>query len=315
MTKMATRDGYGKALVALGQENENVVVLDADLSASTRTSMFAEKYPERFFNAGIAEQNLIGMAAGLASTGKTAFASTFAMFASGRCWEQIRNTVAANNLNVKVVASHGGITVGADGSSHQALEDVAIMRAIPEMKVIVPSDAVETEKIIKAAVDIDGPFYIRISREKTPVIMDENYEFKLGKGDVLVDGSDVSIIACGVMVEKALNAAKELKEAGIEAQVINMSSIKPIDRDLIIESAKKTKAIVTAEEHSVVGGLGSAVSEILTKSCPVFVKYIGSKDRFGQSGEADVLMKEYNMDTADIVLAAKEVIKLKNGRA
>lgn len=310
---MATRDGYGKALVSLGKENNNIVVLDADLSSSTRTSMFAKEYPERFFNAGIAEQNLIGMAAGLASTGKTAFASTFAMFASGRCWEQIRNTVAANNLDVKVVASHGGITVGADGSSHQALEDVAIMRAIPEMKVLVPCDAIETEKIIKASVDIKGPFYIRISREKTSVITDESYDFVLGKGDVVSDGDDVSIIACGVMVEKAIEAATELKKKGISARVINMSSIKPIDAALIVESAKKTGAVVTAEEHSVLGGLGSAVCEILSEECPVPVKRVGSKDKFGQSGDADVLLKEYNMETADIVLAANEAIKMKNG--
>lgn len=312
MTKMATRDGYGKALVSLGEENKNIVVLDADLSASTRTSMFAAKYPERFFNAGIAEQNLIGMAAGLASSGKVAFASTFAMFASGRCWEQIRNTVAANNLDVKVVASHGGITVGADGSSHQALEDIAIMRAIPEMKVLVPADAIETEKIIKASVDIKGPFYIRISREKTSVIMDQSYEFKIGKGDILSDGDDVTIIACGIMVEKAAVAAKELQEKGISARVVNMSSIKPIDKNLIVESAKKTGAIVTVEEHSIIGGLGSAVCEVLADSYPVFVKRIGSRDRFGQSGDADVLLKEYHMDTADIVLASEEVIKLKN---
>lgn len=312
MNKMATRDGYGKALVSLGEKNKNIVVLDADLSSSTRTSMFAEKYPERFFNAGIAEQNLIGMAAGLASTGKVAFASTFAMFASGRCWEQIRNTVAANKLNVKVVASHGGITVGADGSSHQALEDVSIMRSIPEVKVVVPCDAIETEKIIKAAVDIEGPFYIRVSREKTPVVTSEDYEFVLGKGDVVADGTDVSIIACGIMVEKAMTAAKELKEKGVSARVVNMSSIKPIDANLIIESAKKTCAVVTAEEHSVIGGLGSAVCEVLSENCPVPVRRIGSQDKFGQSGESDVLLKEYNMETIDIVNAVLEVIKLKN---
>lgn len=312
MNKMATRDGYGKALVSLGEKNKNIVVLDADLSSSTRTSMFAEKYPERFFNAGIAEQNLIGMAAGLASTGKVAFASTFAMFASGRCWEQIRNTVAANKLNVKVVASHGGITVGADGSSHQALEDVSIMRSIPEVKVVVPCDAIETEKIIKAAVDIEGPFYIRVSREKTPVVTSEDYEFVLGKGDVVADGTDVSIIACGIMVEKAMTAAKELKEKGVSARVVNMSSIKPIDANLIIESAKKTGAVVTAEEHSVIGGLGSAVCEVLSENCPVPVRRIGSQDKFGQSGESDVLLKEYNMETIDIVNAVLEVIKLKN---
>jgi len=277
MTKMiATRDAYGEALKELGEINENIVVLDADLSGSTKTSVFQKAFPNRFFNVGIAEQNLIGTAAGLATAGKIPFASSFAMFATGRAFEIIRNSVCYPRLNVKIAATHAGLTVGEDGATHQALEDISLMRTLPNMVVLCPADAVETKQCIFKAVEYDGPVYIRLGRAKVPVIFDENYEFQLGKGVQLKDGKDITIIATGVMVERALRASERLMEEGISARVINISTIKPIDKDIIIKAAKETKGIITVEEHSIIGGLGSAVAEVVAESHPTKVIRIGT---------------------------------------
>ena len=281
MTKMATRDAYGKALVKLGQINDNVVVLDADLSKSTKTNDFCKAFPNRFFNMGIAEQNLIGAACGFATAGKIPFASTFAMFAAGRAFEQIRNSICYPRLNVKICATHAGLTVGEDGASHESIEDMAIMRAIPNMTVLVPADGVEAEQMILEAAKFNGPMYVRLGRSAVPTIFDENYKFQIGKGNVVRQGNDVSIIACGIMVNEAILAHEALKSEGINARVINMSTIKPIDRELIITAAKETGAIVTAEEHSIIGGLGSAVSEVLTFTPP---KNLVSGCKFGWDG-------------------------------
>jgi transketolase len=260
---IATRDAYGKTLVKLGEENKDVVVLDADLSKSTRTVEFAKKFPQRFFEMGVSEQDMMGTAAGLATCGKIPFVSSFAIFASGRAWEQIRNTICYSDLNVKIVATHGGISVGEDGSSHQCIEDISLMRTIVNMTVIVPCDGVETEKAVIAASRMKGPVYIRLGRAKVPVVMEREDEFQIGKGKVLAEGSDLSIIACGIMVEKALDAGKVLEEKGISARVINMSTIKPIDKELILKAARQTKRLITAEEHLANGGLGSAVDSHL----------------------------------------------------
>lgn len=308
MSNVATRDAYGKALVKLGEKNNKIVVLDADLSKSTKTNDFYKQYPERFFNMGIAEQNLIGAACGFAAAGKIPFASTFAMFATGRAFEIIRNSVCYPKLNVKVCATHAGLTVGEDGASHQSVEDMAIMRAIPNMTVIVPADGVETEKVIFNVAEFNGPVYVRLGRSAVPTLFDENYEFKIGKGSVLREGSDVSIIACGIMVNEAIIAHDILKSEGINAKVINMSTIKPIDKELIIEAAKETGAIVTAEEHSVIGGLGSAVSEVLCEEHPVVVRKVGVKDTFGESGTPKELLKKYGLTAVDIAMAAKDAI-------
>lgn len=306
--KAATRDAYGKTLVELGGKDKNIVVLDADLSSSTRTSWFAKEYPDRFFNAGIAEQDMIGMAAGLAASGKTAFASSFAMFATGRCWEQIRNTVAHSTLNVKIVASHAGITVGADGATHQAVEDIAIMRAIKDLPVIVPADAEETKEVIRYVAKTKGPFYVRLSRAATPLFYKNGAcDFKLGKGSILREGADAAIIACGVMVYEADKACAILAEEGIAVRLINMASISPIDKELIEETAKKTSKIVTAEEHSVVGGLGSAVAEVLAETFPVKIKMVGVR-KSCISGEPDELMKYHNIIAEDIVAAIKSLL-------
>ncbi|KXZ40507.1 transketolase [Alkalithermobacter thermoalcaliphilus JW-YL-7 = DSM 7308] len=311
MSKIATRDAYGKALVKLGQENENVVVLDADLSKSTKTADFSKAFPERFFNMGIAEQNLIGAAAGLATAGKIPFASTFAMFAAGRAFEIIRNSVCYPKLNVKVCATHAGITVGEDGASHQSVEDIAIMRAIPNMTVIVPADGVETEKVIFEIAKYNGPVYVRLGRSAVPTLFDENYKFEIGKGVTLKDGQDVTIVACGIMVAEAMTASEMLKEEGISARVINMPTIKPIDKDILIKAAKETGAIVTAEEHNIVGGLGSAVSEVLMEEVLVPLKRVGVNDTFGESGVPSDLVKKYGLTAQDIVRAVKDVIKKK----
>ncbi|HSQ33661.1 MAG TPA: transketolase family protein, partial [Peptostreptococcaceae bacterium] len=295
MSNIATREAYGKALVKLGEKNNKVVVLDADLSKSTKTNDFYKQYPERFFNMGIAEQNLIGAACGFAAAGKIPFASTFAMFATGRAFEIIRNSVCYPKLNVKVCATHAGLTVGEDGASHQSVEDISIMRSIPNMTVIVPADGVETEQVIFNVAEFNGPVYVRLGRSAVPTIFDENYEFKIGKGSVVREGSDVSIIACGIMVNEAVIAHDILKSEGINARVINMSTIKPIDKQLIIEAAKETGAIVTAEEHSVIGGLGSAVSEVLCEEHPVVVRKVGVKDTFGESGTPKELLKKYGL--------------------
>jgi transketolase len=311
MSNVATRDAYGKALVKLGEKNNKIVVLDADLSKSTKTNDFYKQYPERFFNMGIAEQNLIGAACGFAAAGKIPFASTFAMFATGRAFEIIRNSVCYPKLNVKVCATHAGLTVGEDGASHQSVEDMAIMRAIPNMTVIVPADGVETEKVIFNVAEFNGPVYVRLGRSAVPTLFDENYEFKIGKGSVLREGSDVSIIACGIMVNEAIIAHDILKSEGIYAKVINMSTIKPIDKELIIEAAKETGAIVTAEEHSVIGGLGSAVSEVLCEEYPVVVRKVGVKDTFGESGTPKELLKKYGLTAVDIAMAAKDAMSNK----
>jgi len=311
MSSIATRDAYGKALVKLGQINEQVVVLDADLSKSTKTNEFYKVYPNRFFNMGIAEQNLIGAACGFATAGKIPFASSFAMFATGRAFEIIRNSVAYPKLNVKICATHAGLTVGEDGASHESIEDMAIMRAIPNMTVLVPADGVEAEQMILEAARVYGPMYVRLGRSAVPTIFDENYKFEIGKGTVVRQGNDATIIACGIMVYEAIKAAEELALEGINARVINMSTIKPIDKELIITAAKETKAIVTAEEHSIIGGLGSAVCEVVSEECPVVVKKVGVKDLFGESGTPAELLNKYGLTANDIVNAVKEAINKK----
>ncbi|WP_143474414.1 transketolase family protein [Proteiniborus sp. DW1] len=309
MAMMATRDAYGEALKELGKLNKDVVVLDADLSGSTKTAVFAKEFPERFINVGIAEQNLIATAAGLATTGKIPFASSFAMFAAGRAFEIIRNSVAYPKLNVKIAATHAGLTVGEDGASHQALEDISIMRTIPNMVVLNPADGVETKAAIMKAAEHKGPVYIRLGRSKVPVIFDEeNYKFEIGKGIKVRDGSDVTIIATGIMVSLALEAAEALKKEGIEARIINIHTIKPIDKDIIIEAARETRAIVTAEEHNIIGGLGSAVAEVLVESYPIPMERVGVRDTFGESGSGDELLVKYGLTADKIVEAARRAI-------
>jgi transketolase len=309
--KIATRDAYGKALVALGQSNEKIVVLDADLAKSTKTIDFAKAIPERFFDIGIAEQNMIGIAAGLAASGKIPFASSFAMFATGRAFEQIRNSVAYPKLNVKIAATHAGITVGEDGGSHQTVEDIGIMRSVPNMTIVVPADAVETEKAVKAIAAYEGPVYLRLGRPAVPVLYDESYTFQLGKASFLQQGQDVTIIATGIMVSKALEAAKLLAEEGLQAEVINMSTIKPLDEEAILQSVKKTGRVVTAEEHSIIGGLGSAVAELVTEHFPVPVRRVGIKDVFGESGTPGQLLEKFNLTPQAIVEAVKKIMEQK----
>lgn len=312
----ATRDAYGTVLVELGKENPAIVVLDADLSASTKTALFGKAYPNRFFDMGISEQDMIGTAAGLAACGKIAFASTFAVFGSGRVWDQIRQSVAYTRLNVKIVVTHGGITTGEDGASHQANEDIAIMRVIPNMTVIVPADAVETAKVIRDAAKFYGPVYIRLSRAKTPVIYDKtNFNYQIGKGITLQDGKDATIIACGIMVAMAQEAALILQQERISVRVIDMHTIKPIDKDLIIRAAGETGAIVTAEEHSIIGGLGGAVAEVLGENLPVPMARVGIKDVFGESGKPEDLLVKYGLTANDIAVAVKSVIGKKNEAA
>ncbi|MFV9568294.1 transketolase family protein [Thermoanaerobacter mathranii] len=301
---MATREAYGKALVELGARNKDVVVLDADLSKSTKTADFQKVYPDRFFNIGISEQDMMVTAAGLATCGKIPFASTFAIFATGRAYEQVRNSIGYPHLNVKIAATHAGITVGEDGATHQSIEDISLMRGIPGMVVINPADAEETRQAIFAAAEHYGPVYIRLGRMAVPDIHDQNYKFQLGKGEVIREGKDIAIIATGVMVAIAIEAADKLKEEGIEATVVNIHTIKPIDKDLIVEVAKKTGKVITAEEHSIIGGLGSAVAEVLSEEYPVKVKRIGIKDQFGQSGSPKELLKHYGLTAEDIVKAA-----------
>ncbi len=305
--KMATRAAYGKALVEIGAENPNLVVMDADLSKSTMTNEFSKTYPERFFNMGIAEQNLYGTAAGLALSGKVVCASTFAMFASGRAFEIIRNSIGYTGANVKICATHAGITVGEDGASHQTFEDLALMRTIPGMTVVNPSDGVSARLLLKQVVDFDGPAYVRLGRAAVPVFYDETADIRLGKGNVLRPGRDVTVIATGIMVAEAMLAASQLAEEGIDVRVIDMHTIKPLDEDIIIEAAKETGRIVTAEEHSIVGGLGSAVAEVLCRKCPVRVEMVGQHDTYGESGKPDELKEKYGMTAADIVRAVREV--------
>ncbi|MBR5228446.1 MAG: transketolase family protein [Firmicutes bacterium] len=307
--KISTRQAYGDALVELGKKNPDIVVMDADLSKSTMTAGFKNAYPERFFNAGIAEANMMGMAAGLALSGKTVFASTFAMFAAGRAYEIIRNSIGYPNVNVKVCATHAGITVGEDGASHQCIEDLALMRVIPGMTVIHPADATSTAKLLEQVAAENGPAYVRLGRLNIPVIYDDSADIQLGKGNVVREGSDHTIIACGLMVNEAQIAAEELEKEGISVRIIDMHTIKPIDEEIIIKAAQETKSIITAEEHSVIGGLGSAVAEVVTAKCPTKITMVGVKDRFGQSGKPAQLMEEYNITAADIVKAVKEADK------
>lgn len=307
--KKSTRQAYGEALVELGQENKNIVILDADLSKSTKTDLFKKAFPERHINVGIAEADLIGTAAGFAACGKIPFASSFAMFAAGRAFEQIRNTVAYPKLNVKIAPSHAGISVGEDGGSHQSVEDIAIMRAIPGMVVLCPSDAVETKKMVFAAAEYEGPVYIRMGRLDVETVLEENYEFQIGLANTLRDGKDVTIVSCGLMTQEALKAADILAEEGISVRVINSGSIKPLDGESILKAAQETKFIVTAEEHSVIGGLGAAVSEFLAETHPTLVKKVGIYDVFGQSGKGQELLEKYELTAEKLVAVVRENFK------
>jgi transketolase len=301
------RDVYGKTLIELGRQSRNIVVLDADLSSSTRTGLFAKEFPDRFFNFGVAEQNMMATAAGLASCGKTVFVSTFAMFATGRAWDQIRNSVVYNNFDIKIVASHAGLSVGPDGSSHQALEDIALMRVIPNIKIIVPCDGPQAKEAVLAAANTKGPFYIRLGRAKVATI-DNKGEFELGKAQLLTEGNDVTIIACGLMVGEALMAAGQLLKKNIKARVINIHTIRPLDAKVILEAANSTKGIVVCEEHSTIGGLASSIDEVVAQNLPKKVIRVGIKSRFGQSGEPEELLKEYNISSADIEKAVLSLV-------
>ncbi len=309
--QLALREYYGKTIVELGETNKDIVVLDADLSGSTKTSMFAKKFPDRFFNMGVAEQNLIGTASGLAAGGKIPFASTFSIFASGRAWEQVRQAVCYPRQNVKIVATHGGITVGPDGPSHQATEDVSLMRSIPNMNVVVPADAYETAAAVRRAAEYNGPVFIRLARGKFPVIYDESKTYSFGKADFLKKGSGLSIIACGLMVSIAMEAAEILENDGESVSVINMSSIKPLDKEAVLTAARETGAIVTAEEHSIIGGLGSAVAETVCEDEPVPVVRVGVRDMFCSSGSAEELLECYHLDSKSIVEAGRKALSLK----
>lgn len=309
--KIATRDAYGKALVRLGERHSQIVVLDADLSKSTKTAEFARVYPERFFQVGIAEQNLMGTAAGLALGGKIPFASTFAVFATGRAFEQIRNSIAYPCLKVRIAATHAGISVGEDGASHQAIEDIAIMRALPHMTVVVPADARETEKAVEALLDWEGPAYLRMGRLALPAVYEEDYSFSLGRAVQLRAGVEATIIACGLMVYEALQAAEVLAREGIEVSVLNMHTIKPLDEEAVLRAARETGAIVTAEEHSIIGGLGSAVAEVLSEKHPVYLHRLGLRDCFGESGAPGALLKKYGLTAANLVEATRSVIESK----
>ncbi|MCD5412366.1 transketolase family protein [Thermodesulfovibrionales bacterium] len=303
---VATRNAYGIALLELGKRDGRIVVLDADLSGSTRTIEFANAFPDRFFNMGVSEQDMIGTAGGLSLTGKIPFASTFAVFETGRAWDQIRQTICYSNLNVKLVATHGGITVGEDGASHQALEDIALMRVLPNMTVIVPSDGFETKQVIDAVAEYDGPVYVRLGRGKVPAVMPEGYKFQIGKAYKFHAIHDTTIIANGIMVSLALKASEMLAKEGINAGVVNMSTVKPLDTDTLLEVAKNSKLIVTAEEHSIIGGLGSAVSEFLSENRAVLIKKVGVKDTFGCSGKPEELLKLYGLTADNIVKVVME---------
>ncbi|MCI7145151.1 MAG: transketolase family protein [Clostridiales bacterium] len=306
--KIATRQAYGEALLELGEKYDNLVVMDADLSGSTKTAAFGKAYPDRFFNMGIAEQNMYGAAAGLALSGKIVCASTFAMFAAGRAFEIIRNSIGYTGANVKICASHAGITVGEDGASHQTFEDIALMRTIPGMTVVNPSDAVSTKKLLGQIVDTEGPCYFRIGRAAVPVFYGEDDEIVLGKGNLIREGSDVTVIATGIMVSKAHSAAAALEKEGISVRVIDIHTIKPIDEEIIIKAARETGAIVTAEEHGIIGGLGDAVAQVVVRNCPCRMAMVGQKDTFGESGKPDELLKKYGMTEDDIIRAVREVL-------
>lgn len=309
--KVATRVGFGSALVDLGAKRDDFIVLDADLAAATQTGMFKKAFPERFYNCGIAEQNMVGIAAGIASTGKKVVCSSFAMFAAGRAYEQVRNSVGYPHLNVIIGATHAGISVGEDGATHQCCEDIALMRTIPGMTIINPADETEAYKAVEAAMDHDGPVYMRFGRLAVPVIFDNDYKFEIGKGIELKEGTDVTIVATGLLVKEALEAYEMLKNEGISARIINIHTIKPLDRDIIIKAAKETGVIVTAEEHSVIGGLGSAVSEVVCEECPVPVLKLGVNDVYGHSGPADKLLDEFGLRAVNIVEMAKKAVSLK----
>lgn len=306
-----TRDGYGKGLVELGEKNKDVVVLSADLTESTRANWFKEKFPERFFTFGVAEQDMISTAAGFALSSKIPFCCSFGVFASGRAWEQVRTSVAYMNLNINIGGTHGGISVGPDGATHQALEEIALMRILPNMTVIVPCDSVEAKKATVAAAYAPGPVYLRLSREKLPLVTKEEDPFIIGKAELLKKGKDVTIIACGIMVYQALLADEFLSEKGIDASIINLHTIKPLDIDAIIKSASQTKTVVTCEEHLVAGGMGSAIAELLATTLPVPMEMVGMKDRFGESGEPWELMEKFHLMPQDIVAACEKAIKRK----
>lgn len=304
--KIATRESYGKVLVEMGAKKSDLVVMDADLSGSTKTGEFKKVYPERFFNAGIAEQNLYAMAAGIALSGKTVCASTFAMFASGRAFEIIRNSIGYTGANVKVCATHAGITVGEDGASHQTFEDLALMRTIPGMTVVNPCDDVSARKLLTQVIEMQGPAYVRLGRAAVPVFYDEDVKLEIGKGHKLKDGKDITIIATGIMVNEAMKAAEILEKDGLDVRVIDIHTIKPVDKDIIIEAARETRGIITAEEHSVIGGLGSAVAEVTSMNAPCKVIRVGQMDTFGESGKPTELMAKYGMDADEIVKKARE---------
>ena len=306
--KMATREAYGKVLKELGPVMEDLVVMDADLSGSTKSGEFAKVCPDRFFNMGIAEQNLYGAAAGLALSGKTVCASTFAMFATGRAYEIIRNTIGYTGANVKICATHAGITVGEDGASHQTFEDIALMRNIPGMLVVNPSDGVSAEILLKKVLEMKGPAYVRLGRASVPVTYSEDAELEIGKGNLVKNGSDITVIATGIMVNEAIMAADRLSEEGVDVRIIDMHTIKPIDKDIIIKAAEETGAIVTAEEHSVIGGLGSAVAEVVVKECPVKMAMVGQQDVYGESGKPEDLKQKYHMTADDIVSSVKTLL-------
>lgn len=309
--KCATRDSYGKALSKLGDERDDILVLDADLAAATKTGMFKKVHPDKFIDCGIAEGNMMGIAAGLATTGYTVFASSFAMFSAGRAFEQVRNSIAYPALNVKIGATHAGISVGEDGASHQCCEDIALMRVIPNMVIINPADDIEAQQAVYAAVEHEGPVYMRFGRLAVPAVNGDDYKFELGKGVTLREGNDVTVVATGLMVNEALIAADTLKEEGINVRVINIHTIKPIDKDILVKAAKETGVIVTAEEHSIIGGLGSAVSEVLAETCPVPVLRLGVNDTFGKSGPAVELLKIFGLDAKNIIVKVKEALELK----
>ena len=306
MKKVATRDSYGKALVELGAEYDNLVVLDADLAGATKTGVFKKAYPERHFDCGIAEANMVCMAAGMSTAGLVPFASSFAMFAAGRAFEQVRNSIGYPHLNVKIGATHGGISVGEDGASHQCCEDFALMRSIPGMTVICPADDVEARAAVKAAYKFNGPVYLRFGRLAVPVFHEEDYDFQIGKGEVVKDGKDVAIIANGLMVYEAMKAGEELEAMGINARIINMATIKPLDEELVLKAAKECGKIITCEEHSVIGGLGEAVCSLLSEKLPTPVRRIGVNDEFGHSGPAVDLLKQFGLSAENIVAVAKE---------
>ena len=299
--KIATRESYGKALAELGKENENIVVLDGDLSTATKTNLFAKEFPRRFFDMGIAEQNMMGVAAGMSTCGKIPYVSTFAVFAAGRAYDQVRNSICYPNLNVKICATHAGVTVGEDGATHQMLEDISLMRTLPNMTVICTSDDTQTKWVVKEIAKIDGPVYLRLCRLATPVIYNENQKFEIGKAVQIGDGTDATIFATGVTVAEALKAKEELKEKGINIRVVDMHTIKPIDEDMITKCARETEKLISVEDHNVLGGLGSAIAEVLTSKCPKKLERMGINDTFGKSGKAEELMKYYGISYVNLV--------------